>query len=102
VSATVDDSFDESILVVVGRVDSPLLRRLEQLNGVARGVVENDLRASGSSDDVIAELESSSSKAFDLSAKVFDVYVNTIPSPRNRLATIGHGSTAGTGLSAQQ
>jgi hypothetical protein len=97
-----DDSFDESIHVVAGRAGSPLLRRLEQLNGVARGVVENDLRATRSSDDIIAELESRATKAFELSGKVLDLYVNTIPSPRNRLATVWHGSTAGTGLPAQQ
>ena len=39
---------------------------------------------------------------FDLSGKVLDLYVNTIPSPGNRLTTVGHGSTPGTGLPAQQ
>jgi hypothetical protein len=43
------------------------------------------LRATRSSDDVIAELESRVTKAFDLTGKVLDLNVNTIPSARNRL-----------------
>jgi hypothetical protein len=81
-------------------IASTLFRRLEQLNRVTRGIVENDLRTTGTSDDVITERKSGTTKAIYLNGKVIDLYVNAIPSSWNRLATVGHGSTTGAGFSA--
>src|SRR5438034_9197349 len=65
---------------------------LEQLDRVARRVLEQDLFATWSSDDVIAEGHAGGAQSGDLGADVFDEQVNAIPPTGARLPAIRHGS----------
>src|SRR4029077_14866935 len=69
---------------------SPPLARLEQLDRIARWVLEQDLRAAGPLDDLVAEPNAGSSQPLDLRVDVVDEEVNSIPAARLRPATIGH------------
>jgi hypothetical protein len=52
---------------------------LEQLDDVARGVLEKDLGAAGSGEDVVAEGEPITAEARDLGLDVVDDEVDAVP-----------------------
>ncbi len=67
---------------------------LEQLNGIAGRVVEQDLRAAGSGDDVVAEVHAGLAEAFDLGREVVDDEVDAVPSPGRGWLPSGMGRPA--------
>src|SRR5262249_46964472 len=81
---------------------SGLLLGLEQFDRIAGGVVENDLRAARTGDDVVAELESGVTEALDFSGEILHLNMNTVPAAGYRFATIAHGPASGASLSAEQ
>jgi hypothetical protein len=73
---------------------SALLRRvrhgLEQFHRIAGRVLEQDLPATRSGDDVVSKLDTGSPQGFDIAVKVAASHNDPIPAPRLRSAAIGH------------
>src|SRR5215471_9886482 len=94
---------DKNVMPVPhGGDPSGLLLGLEQFDRIAGGVVENDLRAARTGDDVVAELESRVTEALEFSGQILHLIMNTVPAAGYRFATIGHGPASGASLSAEQ
>jgi uroporphyrinogen III methyltransferase/synthase len=64
---------------------------LKELDGVARGVVEHDLGAAGTPDDLVPEPEPRAAKALDFGSDVVHHELDTVPPARLGLAAVGHG-----------
>src|SRR5262245_19096998 len=86
---------------------TPLGRRrgggeLEELDDVAGGVQEQDLLATGSLDDVVAEPCPGVAEAGDFGIDVVDDQVDAVPAAGTRLDAIRHRPPRGAGRSAEQ
>src|SRR5206468_3639775 len=66
-------------------------RGLEQLDRIARRVLEQDLLAAVAEDDVTAEARAGRTEPLDLVRKVFDLELDAVPASGLRLASVGHG-----------
>jgi len=60
----------------------------EQLDRIAGRVVQQDLRPSRASQDLIAEMHTRTAKSRHLGLEVIDDEVNTVPAARNRPASV--------------
>jgi hypothetical protein len=78
--------------------------RLEQLDGVAGGVIQQDLLATKPGHDVVAELRPRVAQGLDLAVKVVDLELDAVPAARLGPATIRHGlgGPAGSARSVHQ
>src|SRR5215208_6523627 len=78
--------------------------RLEALDRVARGVLEQDLTAAPPGDDVVTEAGPTLLQRLDLAREVHDLDLETIPAPGLRTAAIRHrlSGAARVGLIEQQ
>src|SRR5215211_453781 len=65
-------------------------RRLEQLDRIASGILEQDLLAARPTDDVVAKRQAGGTQPLDLRRDVFDDEVDAVPAPRLRGAAVGH------------
>src|SRR5262245_31032328 len=79
-----------------------LSARLEQLDGIARWIVEDNLRAAGTRHDVAAKADARRTQALDFSREVVDDQVNTIPTAGGGLAAVGHRTPGRACWTAQQ
>jgi hypothetical protein len=70
---------------------------LEQLDGITRGILQDDLPATHAGDDFIAEMSSSLIQPFDNSCQVIYPDVKTIPAAWFLGCAIWHGLPASTG-----
>src|SRR5919109_287512 len=75
---------------------------LEELDRVARGVVEQDLPAAGTGDDVVAEGQAGGAQALDLRRAVVDDEVDAVPASGLRRAAVGHRPSGRAGGAAEQ
>jgi hypothetical protein len=67
---------------------------LEEFNQVAGRIFKEYLGTSDTRDDVVDEVDSSGPQSIDLYLDVCNWYLNPVPSTRNRLSAIRHGSPA--------
>src|SRR5207237_4188285 len=65
-------------------------RRFEQLDGVARGIVEQDLPAAVAHDDLVPESDARRPQFLDFAAQIVDLELDAVPAARLGLASIGH------------
>src|SRR5262245_53531762 len=77
-------------------------RRLEDLDGVARGILDEDLGAAGALDDVVPEPNAGRPQALHLGGDVVHDHLEAGPPARDGLAAVGHRSAGRAGASAQQ
>src|SRR6059058_2266166 len=63
---------------------------LEELDGVAGGIVEHDLLAAGTTDHGAAEHHTGGAKALYFGVDVVDDQVDAVPSAGTGLTTVGH------------
>src|SRR5258708_5551091 len=75
---------------------------LEELDDVAGGVLEEDLLAARSREEVVAERSTGAPKSRDLGIDVVDDQVDAIPAARSRLGAIRHGPSRRARRSAEQ
>src|SRR5262245_8206830 len=68
-----------------------LSARLEQLDRIAGGVVDDDLLSSGTLEDVAAEVDLRVPQPLDLGRQVLDVDDDAIPAARLGLPPVTHG-----------
>src|SRR5687767_15002641 len=64
--------------------------RLEELDDVARRILDEDLRAARALDDVVSEAHARGAEARDLTSDVVDDDLKAIPSAGRRLSSIRH------------
>src|SRR5690242_5763066 len=76
--------------------------RLEELDGVAGGIVEQDLSAAGAGHDLVSEGNAFAAQAVDLCLDVVDDEVDAVPAARNRCAAVRHRPAGRAGRPAQQ
>src|SRR5262245_15479813 len=77
-------------------------RGLEELDDVAGGVLEQDLLAAGSLQDVVAEPGARVAQARDFGVDVVDDQVDAVPAAGARLGAVRHRPSRGAGRSAEQ
>jgi hypothetical protein len=65
-------------------------RRLEQLDGIASRVIQQDLPATKPAHDVVAEPRSRLAQAVDLAVEIIDLQLDPVPAARLGPATIRH------------
>jgi hypothetical protein len=65
-------------------------RRLEQLDGVAGGILEQDLLAARPANDVVAEGEARGPQPLDISRDVVNDEVDAVPAAGTGCAPVGH------------
>src|SRR6266536_260323 len=75
---------------------------LEQFDGVAGGVLQQDLRAARPGDDVVAELQAGGTEPVDLRGQVTDLQVEAVPAAGDGSGAVGHGPPARAGRAAEQ
>ena len=63
--------------------------------GCPDGILEEDLRAAGAGDDLVAEPHAGGLEAGDLAVEVVDDEVDPVPAARAGLRTVGHGAAGG-------
>jgi hypothetical protein len=68
---------------------------LEELDRVARGVVEQDLPAARAADDLVSELDVGGTEPFDLGVDVVHDKVDAVPAARFGFPSVGHRSAGG-------
>src|ERR687884_958572 len=74
---------------------------LEELDRITRRIVDDDLRATRSGQDVVrAERHPGGSQPLDLCFEIADLEVNAIPAARHLTTPVGEGPLAGAALSA--
>ena len=78
------------------------LARLEELDRIPGGVLDEDLGATRTSDDVVAEPQSRRPKAIHVRREVLDDQLNAVPAARLGLTPIGHGPAGRAGSAAEQ
>jgi len=76
--------------------------RLKKFDGVAGGIVYQDLRPTRPSHNVVSEPHSRRPESLDLSVEVIHYQLDAIPPAGTWLAAIGHRSAGRTGLAAEQ
>ena len=69
-------------------------RRLEEFNGISRRIFEENLLATDTSDDIVAEVSSRLAQPLNSSGEVVDFNRKSIPPARLGLGAIGHGLSA--------
>jgi hypothetical protein len=69
-------------------------RRLEELNRIAGGVVDNDLFSADAGDDVVPEMDASRTKLSDHRLEICDLNRKTIPTAGRLFRSVRHGLTA--------
>ena len=76
----------------------------EKLDGVAGGILEQDLLAAPALDDLIAEASPRVSFGPNLPGEVVDLQLDAVPAARLGLPAVGHGlaCTASAGLVQQE
>src|ERR687892_1382768 len=75
---------------------------LEELDHIAGGVLQQDLTAAGTADDVVAEAQAGLAESGDLGGDVADDEVDAVPAAGPRLGSIGHRSSGRAGWPAEQ
>src|SRR5215218_5438810 len=75
---------------------------LEQFHHVAGGVLQQDLGATGSGDDVVAEPAAGGAKPLDLAGQVVHLQVQAVPAAGDGPGAVGHGPPARAGRAAEQ
>src|SRR5215218_435626 len=75
---------------------------LEQLDHVAGGVLQQDLGATGSGDDVVAEPAAGGAQPLDLAGQVVHLQVQAVPAAGDGPGAVGHGAAAGAGGAAEK
>src|ERR1700735_515244 len=68
--------------------------RLEELDGVARRVVNDDLLAADAGDDLVAEPDAASSQFLDRGSEVSDLDAEAVPASRLLHPAVGHWRAA--------
>jgi hypothetical protein len=91
------NSLDEASLPVALPVGGA-----EQLNRVARWILEQDLLAPRTGDDVVSERHAFGAQTLDLGLDVVHHELDTVPAPRARLLPVRHRPPRGAGRPAQQ
>src|SRR2546428_544445 len=76
--------------------------RLEELDGVARGVIQHDLGPARPGYDVAAKLQAGSAESGHLGAQVLHDKLDAVPTPGGRLPAVRQGPTARAQLPAEQ
>ena len=76
--------------------------RLEKLNEISRRVLDQNLRSTGSGDNVIAELHALGAQSRNLGREILDNEMNTVPAPGPGAFAIGHRSSGRTLWPAEQ
>ena len=76
--------------------------RLEELDGVAGGILEEDLGPAWPGHDVVAEMNPRRAEPLNLCREVFDNEVDSVPATRTGLTAIRHRAPGGACRSAQQ
>ena len=72
-------------------VSAALLRRLKELDGISRRIVEDDLGAAWAGCDVISKMNARGFQAFDLSPEIFDINDHSVPAGAClRFASVTH------------
>src|SRR5262245_28013749 len=77
-------------------------RGLEQLDRIARRVVEHDLPTSGARHDLVAEGDAGVAETPDLGPDVANDQMNAVPAPRTRTAAIRHRPPGGAPRPAEE
>src|SRR2546430_10036552 len=77
-------------------------RRLKQLDRITGRIVEHDLLAARTADNLVPEPHACSAESSDLGFDVLDDEVDAVPSARSWLTSIRHRTTGGALRSAQQ
>ena len=85
-----------------GSAVRPSAGRGEQLDRVARRVVEHDLPSTRPADDVAAEVDAGSTQALRLGGDVRDDEVDAVPPAGNRPGPVRHRPAGGTGRAGEQ
>src|SRR2546428_2187819 len=75
---------------------------LEELDRVSGRVVEQDLRAAGSLDDIVAEAEPGGAQPGDLGLDVVDDQVDAVPAAGAGPAAVGHRPAGRAARAAQE
>src|SRR6266508_1962832 len=76
--------------------------RLEELDHVARRILDQDLRAARSLHDLVPERHAFRAEPFDLGGEVVDDQMDPVPAAWFRAAAVGHGPPRRAGRPAQQ
>jgi len=78
------------------RASQPRLcdRRLEQFDGIAGRVIDNDLFATDARHDVVPQVHAGSEQALNSCGEIIDLYGEAVPPAGLLLPAIGHGLAA--------
>jgi hypothetical protein len=94
------------MMVVAAYPAAPIPRslgsRLKKLDRIAGRIVEEDLRATRSGHDVVAELHPGGAETIDLGSEVVDDEVDTVPAPGCGPPAIGHRAPGRAARCAQE
>src|SRR5918992_2688223 len=94
--------------LAVGRLPKTALASVpwgfEKFDGVAGGVLKQDLLAASAADDLVAEVRLRVAQRLDLAGEIVNLKLDAVPAAWLRIAPVGHGlaRSAGTGLVEQE
>jgi hypothetical protein len=81
-----------SSFISAGPVQSAA-RRLKQLDEIAGGILQQDLRSARAAHDIVAELDAGGAQPRDLGRNIIDDEMNAVPSAGTGASAIGHRSS---------
>src|SRR5919106_193637 len=76
----------------------------EKLDGIAGGVLKQDLLAASAANDLVEEVRPRLAQGLDLASEIIDLELDAVPAARLGLMSVGHGlaCSAGAGLVQQE